>query len=106
MHYSSEVSGCPASCMQQEAPSTCTLPANEGCACDEGMVLNGKTCTYISDCGCFDENGDYTPVSNDFRVEIEWKCVRSEKQDISIQENRVGCPCSVIAKILDCKFEF
>lgn len=62
-HYGLDVSGCPATCLEPDAPEKCALPEREGCKCKPGKILSGEECVYISDCGCFQENGEYIPVS-------------------------------------------
>jgi hypothetical protein len=45
--YSSEVSACPASCMDR-SPSCEGLPYSEGCTCDAGYFRSGHECVPAS----------------------------------------------------------
>lgn len=63
MEYSSSVSGCPATCVDLDAPKTCKLPPSEGCQCKKGFVLSDNTCIPRAQCGCRIPTGDYYPVS-------------------------------------------
>nr|XP_016853067.1 PREDICTED: IgGFc-binding protein [Anolis carolinensis] len=51
-HYDPCASGCPATCLNPQAPNNCTQPCVEGCACKAGLVLSGGDCVPVSKCGC------------------------------------------------------
>lgn len=55
--------GCPSTCLDPNAPSTCTVEGREGCFCKEGFVLSDNKCIKLHECGCKDRNGDYYPVT-------------------------------------------
>ncbi|XP_069057211.1 IgGFc-binding protein-like [Pleurodeles waltl] len=57
-HYEVCASDCAATCHGLSTPAGCTSTCKEGCACDEGFLLNGDQCIRISDCGC-SYNGVY-----------------------------------------------
>lgn len=62
MEYSSSASGCPATCVNPEAPASCRLPNSEGCQCKRGLLLSGTECVPKSKCGCRGPQGEYYPV--------------------------------------------
>ncbi|OWF54870.1 Zonadhesin [Mizuhopecten yessoensis] len=63
MVYSYSVSGCPATCLDQDPDSSaCHVPPTEGCQCKEGFVLSGDTCVHKSQCGCSSSLG-YLPLN-------------------------------------------
>ena len=51
-HYSTSVSGCPASCAEPLSQGSCTEPTRSGCACDRGRFLDGQECVLFQHCGC------------------------------------------------------
>ncbi|XP_067322389.1 IgGFc-binding protein-like [Anolis sagrei] len=51
-HYEPCSPGCPATCLNPQAPNNCTQPCAEGCACNAGLVLSGGDCVPESKCGC------------------------------------------------------
>ncbi|CAI9601658.1 unnamed protein product, partial [Staurois parvus] len=61
-HYNPCTSACPATCLDQSAPSDCNKPCTDACECDNGFVLSGHVCVPVSECGCF-YNGKYYQVS-------------------------------------------
>ncbi|XP_042297218.1 IgGFc-binding protein-like isoform X2 [Sceloporus undulatus] len=58
-HYEACGNACPATCSDQTAPSTCDDTCVAICQCNEGYVLNGKTCIPIENCGCTYNNLHY-----------------------------------------------
>ncbi|XP_067316770.1 IgGFc-binding protein-like isoform X1 [Anolis sagrei] len=58
-HYEACGNACPATCSDQTAPSTCDDTCVAICQCNEGYVLNGKTCVPIENCGCTYNNIHY-----------------------------------------------
>lgn len=62
MEYSSSGSGCPATCVDPDAPLTCRLPNTEGCQCKAGFLLSGNECVPKEQCGCRGPEGEYYPV--------------------------------------------
>jgi len=56
------MTGCPATCVDRQAPQNCSKPCMEGCACASGFLLSGDTCVPEARCGCLFE-GNYYSVS-------------------------------------------
>lgn len=56
------MTGCPATCVDRQAPHNCSKPCVEGCACASGFLLSGDTCVLEARCGCLFE-GNYYNVS-------------------------------------------
>ena len=54
---------CPATCSDPEAPITCELPWQAGCACNDGFWLSGTECVRPEWCGCPLPSGSYYSVS-------------------------------------------
>ncbi|KAM4820738.1 zonadhesin [Thomomys bottae] len=51
---------CPDACLSLSAPTYCpALPCVEGCECQKGYILSGRTCVPPSHCGCRDPEGFY-----------------------------------------------
>jgi hypothetical protein len=63
MVYDSEMSGCPASCVDLNSEKTCDQPSTEGCRCKDGFVLSDNKCVPKSQCGCKGSDSKYYPVS-------------------------------------------
>uniref|UniRef100_A0A8V0Z362 IgGFc-binding protein n=1 Tax=Gallus gallus TaxID=9031 RepID=A0A8V0Z362_CHICK len=61
-YYDPCMTGCPATCVDREAPQNCSKPCMEGCACASGFLLSGDTCVPEARCGCLFE-GNYYSVS-------------------------------------------
>uniref|UniRef100_A0A914X2H4 VWFD domain-containing protein n=1 Tax=Plectus sambesii TaxID=2011161 RepID=A0A914X2H4_9BILA len=59
--YSDCVSGCQPTCANIALNAVCNKPCVEGCACEDGTVLDGsgQKCIPEKKCGCPDENGNY-----------------------------------------------
>ncbi|XP_057213803.1 alpha-tectorin-like [Triplophysa rosa] len=51
-HYELCGTSCPASCPSLSFPFQCTLQCQEGCQCNDGLVLNGDHCVPPMGCGC------------------------------------------------------
>ncbi|XP_057184221.1 alpha-tectorin-like [Triplophysa rosa] len=51
-HYDLCGTSCPASCPSLSFPFQCTLQCQEGCQCNDGLVLNGDHCVPPMGCGC------------------------------------------------------
>ncbi|XP_069460993.1 IgGFc-binding protein-like [Ambystoma mexicanum] len=64
-HYDVCTSDCAITCNGLSPPAGCTTTCKEGCACDEGYVLNVDQCVQISDCGC-SFNGVYYKAGDTF----------------------------------------
>lgn len=58
------MTGCPATCADQQAPQNCSKPCVEGCACNSGFLLSGDTCVPEANCGCLFEGNYYTVSEN------------------------------------------
>nr|XP_023968530.1 IgGFc-binding protein-like [Chrysemys picta bellii] len=52
---------CPATCVDQSAPSSCQDPCVESCQCKDGFVLSQGKCIPKSGCGCLFEGRPYAP---------------------------------------------
>ncbi|XP_074733517.1 IgGFc-binding protein-like [Strix uralensis] len=61
-YYDPCMTGCPATCVDRQAPQNCSKPCMEGCACTSGFLLSGDTCVPEAHCGCLFE-GNYYSVS-------------------------------------------
>nr|XP_055031164.1 alpha-tectorin isoform X1 [Misgurnus anguillicaudatus] len=51
-HYELCGTSCPASCPSLSFPFQYTLQCQEGCQCNDGLVLNGDQCVPPTGCGC------------------------------------------------------
>ncbi|XP_047199382.1 alpha-tectorin [Hippoglossus stenolepis] len=60
-HYSSCVSVCPPQCAPARGQRDCSQECVEGCQCDQGYVLNGKSCILSQNCGCYTDGKYYEP---------------------------------------------
>uniref|UniRef100_A0A452ID49 VWFD domain-containing protein n=1 Tax=Gopherus agassizii TaxID=38772 RepID=A0A452ID49_9SAUR len=52
---------CPATCVDQSAPSSCQEPCVESCQCKDGFMLSQGKCIPKSSCGCQFEGHPYAP---------------------------------------------
>uniref|UniRef100_A0A3Q1K8X9 VWFD domain-containing protein n=1 Tax=Anabas testudineus TaxID=64144 RepID=A0A3Q1K8X9_ANATE len=52
-HYEVCGSSCPSTCPSLSFPFTCDTVCQEGCLCDDGLVLNGNQCVPPTSCGCY-----------------------------------------------------
>ncbi|XP_062341282.1 alpha-tectorin [Osmerus eperlanus] len=52
-HYSSCVPVCQPQCAPARGQRDCSPDCVEGCQCDPGFVLNGKSCILPQNCGCY-----------------------------------------------------
>ncbi|KAJ8289757.1 hypothetical protein GJAV_G00004990 [Gymnothorax javanicus] len=59
-HYELCGTSCPETCSQSLSPATCSMPYQEGCQCDSGLVLSDGKCVPRSECGCT-YKGQYFP---------------------------------------------
>ncbi|CAC5423642.1 unnamed protein product [Mytilus coruscus] len=113
MEYSSAVSGCPATCVDLDAPKTCKLPPSEGCQCEKGFVLSDNKCIPRAQCGCRLPTGEYYPIgteitSRDCRTVS--KCVAKKSgyakmQVIRRQKCHRNAQCKLLNGIYDCACE-
>ncbi|XP_021353611.1 zonadhesin-like isoform X2 [Mizuhopecten yessoensis] len=104
-HYSADMSACPATCVDREAPSKCTGNAVEGCECDTGYVLSNQRCVRVAECGCTDDDGQYYPlgtkfVSKDCSVVRQCTAVGNEMK-IVVKETRDPCGTNAECKLQD-----
>ncbi|KYO24640.1 hypothetical protein Y1Q_0021924 [Alligator mississippiensis] len=53
---------CPATCVNEDDPSSCPFPCMETCQCKAGYVLSQGRCVPTSGCGCMFEGRPYAPV--------------------------------------------
>ncbi|NXA98915.1 FCGBP protein, partial [Melanocharis versteri] len=101
--YDPCMTGCPATCVDQEAPQNCSKPCVEGCACSSGFLLSGDTCVPEANCGCLFEGNYYTVSENpalnctrQCRCEAKGQMVCSalscgEDDVCKIQDGQRGC---------------
>ncbi|GAB0193587.1 IgGFc-binding protein [Grus japonensis] len=59
-YYDPCMTGCPATCVDRQAPQNCSKPCMEGCACTSGFLLSGDTCVPEAQCGCLFEGNYYS----------------------------------------------
>ncbi|XP_058260767.1 alpha-tectorin-like [Hemibagrus wyckioides] len=64
-HYEECGTSCPAACPSLSFPFPCTQHCQEGCQCDNGLVLSGDQCVQPTSCGCFHE-GHYRQSGEQF----------------------------------------
>ncbi|CAL8305053.1 alpha-tectorin [Gadus morhua] len=60
-HYSSCMSVCPPQCAPARGQRDCNQDCVEGCLCDQGYVLNGKSCLLPQNCGCYTDGKYFEP---------------------------------------------
>ncbi|XP_050164389.1 IgGFc-binding protein-like [Myiozetetes cayanensis] len=103
-YYDPCMTGCPATCVDRQAPQNCSKPCVEGCACTSGFLLSGDTCVPEAQCGClFEDNyyseGEYSVNENctrRCRCEANGQMVCSalscgEDEVCKIQNGQRGC---------------
>uniref|UniRef100_A0A3P9JKT8 VWFD domain-containing protein n=1 Tax=Oryzias latipes TaxID=8090 RepID=A0A3P9JKT8_ORYLA len=52
IHYESQATGCPPTCVNPNSTQNCPLPVQESCVCDTGYVLSAGECVPYAECGC------------------------------------------------------
>uniref|UniRef100_A0A8C6ITT7 Uncharacterized protein n=1 Tax=Melopsittacus undulatus TaxID=13146 RepID=A0A8C6ITT7_MELUD len=72
-YYDPCMTGCPATCVDRQAPQNCSKPCMEGCACTSGFLLSGDTCVPEAHCGCLFE-GNYYSVSENPALDCARQC--------------------------------
>ncbi|KAF7688705.1 hypothetical protein HF521_013512 [Silurus meridionalis] len=60
-HYSSCMMVCQPQCAPARGQRDCNQNCVEGCQCDQGYVLNGKSCILNQNCGCYTDSKYYEP---------------------------------------------
>ncbi|KAM6907349.1 alpha-tectorin [Xenentodon cancila] len=60
-HYTSCMPVCPPQCAPARGQRDCSQDCVEGCQCDQGYVLNGKSCILPQNCGCYTDGKYYEP---------------------------------------------
>ncbi|XP_016141424.1 alpha-tectorin [Sinocyclocheilus grahami] len=60
-HYSSCLMVCQPQCAPARGQRDCNQYCVEGCQCDQGYVLNGKSCILSQNCGCYTDGKYYEP---------------------------------------------
>ncbi|KAM8953099.1 IgGFc-binding protein-like [Pelodytes ibericus] len=98
-HYEPCGTSCPATCVNPDAPSSCSLPCAEGCVCDPGYVLYDKKCVPSLQCGCWD--GDkYYPVGSEFWTDntCSSKC-KCPSAGSNLVCNSESCPSNQYCKV-------
>uniref|UniRef100_A0AAV2JB40 VWFD domain-containing protein n=1 Tax=Knipowitschia caucasica TaxID=637954 RepID=A0AAV2JB40_KNICA len=83
-HYSSCVPACPPQCAPARGQRDCTQECVEGCQCDQGYVLNGKSCILAQNCGCYTDGKYFEPK----QLFWNWDCT---KRCQCIGRNLVQC---------------
>lgn len=66
-HYSSCMMVCQPQCAPARGQRDCNQYCVEGCQCDQGYVLNGKSCILSQNCGCYTD-GKYYEVRYDVGI--------------------------------------
>ena len=74
MEFNPDMTGCPATCVDPDAPNNCELSPQEGCQCKEGFILSGTKCVPKSQCGCQDSKGTYYNVREFYIVRVYQLC--------------------------------
>ncbi|KAM4652255.1 IgGFc-binding protein-like [Discoglossus pictus] len=103
-HYKLCGDGCPSTCHGFAAPPSCKASCTEGCYCDNGFMLSGKSCVPMSQCGCVFED-TYYKVGDEFYTEqCQQKCKCVNTADITCQSNTCGVneECKVMQGIEGC----
>ncbi|XP_071058660.1 alpha-tectorin [Pseudochaenichthys georgianus] len=73
-HYSSCVSVCPPQCAPARGQRDCSHECVEGCQCDPGYVLNGKSCILPQNCGCYTDGKYYEPKQLFWNTDCTKRC--------------------------------
>ncbi|NWS09597.1 ZAN protein, partial [Motacilla alba] len=73
-YYHPCMTGCPATCVDQQAPQNCSKPCVEGCACSSGFLLSGDTCVPEANCGCHFEGNYYTEGESSVNENCTRRC--------------------------------
>uniref|UniRef100_A0A672P1U9 Tectorin alpha n=1 Tax=Sinocyclocheilus grahami TaxID=75366 RepID=A0A672P1U9_SINGR len=60
-HYSSCMMVCQPQCAPARGQRDCNQYCVEGCQCDLGFVVNGKSCILSQNCGCYTDGKYYEP---------------------------------------------
>lgn len=71
-HYASCMMVCQPQCAPARGQRDCNQYCVEGCQCDQGYVLNGKSCILSQNCGCYTD-GKYYEVGYGMK-QIYAKC--------------------------------
>uniref|UniRef100_A0A3Q3WZY4 VWFD domain-containing protein n=1 Tax=Mola mola TaxID=94237 RepID=A0A3Q3WZY4_MOLML len=58
-HFESQGTGCPATCVNPNAPQNCPLPDQESCICNSSYILSAGVCVPHAECGCSFEGQYY-----------------------------------------------
>ncbi|KAG7484830.1 hypothetical protein MATL_G00054680 [Megalops atlanticus] len=60
-HYASCMTVCQPQCAPARGQRDCNHYCAEGCQCDQGYVINGKSCILSQNCGCYADGKYYEP---------------------------------------------
>ncbi|XP_035289969.1 alpha-tectorin isoform X1 [Anguilla anguilla] len=60
-HYASCMTVCQPQCAPARGQRECNHYCVEGCQCDQGYVINGKSCILNQNCGCYTDGKYYEP---------------------------------------------
>ncbi|XP_014350371.1 alpha-tectorin, partial [Latimeria chalumnae] len=73
-HYQSCLSVCQPQCASIRLRSDCNHYCVEGCKCDPGYVLNGKSCILSQSCGCYSDGRYYEPKQMFWNSDCTKRC--------------------------------
>uniref|UniRef100_A0A8D2MX47 Alpha-tectorin n=1 Tax=Zonotrichia albicollis TaxID=44394 RepID=A0A8D2MX47_ZONAL len=95
-HYESCVSLCQPRCAAIRLKSDCSHYCVEGCQCDPGYVLNGKSCILPHNCGCYSD-GKYYEVHSSWGLSVvlaqSWKTNGMQKSCNELQYSQYAASC-------------
>uniref|UniRef100_A0A3Q1J492 VWFD domain-containing protein n=1 Tax=Anabas testudineus TaxID=64144 RepID=A0A3Q1J492_ANATE len=92
-HYKPCGTSCPSTCPSLSFPFTCDTVCQEGCQCDDGLVLNGNQCVPPTSCGCYHQ-GRYRQGGEQFLDGEEFQCVPNScgfQESCRVVGGEVGC---------------
>uniref|UniRef100_A0A3B3QDX7 Tectorin alpha n=1 Tax=Paramormyrops kingsleyae TaxID=1676925 RepID=A0A3B3QDX7_9TELE len=73
-HYSSCMSVCQPQCAPGRGQRDCNHYCVEGCQCDQGYVINGKSCILSQNCGCYTDGKYYEPKQLFWNSDCNKRC--------------------------------
>ncbi|KAK2530935.1 IgGFc-binding protein-like [Columba livia] len=89
-YYDPCMTGCPATCVDRQAPQNCSKPCMEGCACTSGFLLSGDTCVPEANCGCLFEGNYYS----EGEYSVSENCTRQCRCEANGQMNCSALSCA------------
>ncbi|KAM8834963.1 alpha-tectorin [Synchiropus picturatus] len=72
--YSSCIPVCAPQCAPTRGQRDCSGDCVEGCQCDPGYVLNGKSCILAQNCGCYTDGKYYEPKQLFWNSDCSKRC--------------------------------